>query len=71
MNWCMLSLLSKLALFRDLFGRRRSRFPLFRRNQPVVTPKRGGMAVGTLAAIALPFIVRKLRARRAPYGPAY
>jgi hypothetical protein len=51
-----------LHLLRNLFGQRRSRFG-FGRRDPVVTPRRGGMALGTLAAIAAPFIIKKLRAR--------
>jgi hypothetical protein len=52
----------KMSLFRNLFGRR-SRFS-FRRRQPIVTPRRGGFAFGTLAAIIAPFLVRRFRQRR-------
>ena len=31
----------------------------------MVTPRRAGMGLGTLAAIAAPFVLRRLRARRA------
>jgi hypothetical protein len=62
-----------LNLLRNLFGRRQSRFGGFgRRQNALVTPRRGGMALGTLASIAAPFIIRKMRARRAErtYGSA-
>ena len=58
-----------MSLLRNLFGRRRSRFsnfPLFRRRQQhALTPKRGGIAMGTLLSLAAPFIVRKIQQRRA------
>jgi hypothetical protein len=63
-----------LSLFRNLFGRP-SRFRRFGFGRdPVVTPRRGGVALGSLAALAVPFIIRKLMARRAERpitGPAY
>jgi hypothetical protein len=53
------------SFLRNLFGRpsRFSRFGFGR--QPYVTPRRGGIGLGALAALAAPFIIRKLRARRA------
>lgn len=42
------------SFFGNLFGRRRS----------AVTPKRGGIALGSLLSIAAPFVIRKLMARR-------
>jgi hypothetical protein len=67
------------SLFRNLFGSRRRGFnPFHRRSRSfgsMANNHRGGMALGSLAALAAPFIVRKLRARhaqRAAYGsPAY
>ena len=69
-----------LSLFRDLFGRRSRRFGRFgglnRRSHALsrtMDRRRGGMTLGTLAALAAPFIIRKLRERRAmrAYGGAY
>lgn len=57
-----------MSFFSNLFGRP-SRFNIFNRRSPVVTPRRAGMGFGTLAAIAAPFVLRKLMARRRT--PAY
>jgi len=56
-----------MSLLGNLFGRRRTSFcdDLFARRQSMVTPRRAGMGLGTLAAIAAPFVLRRLRARRA------
>jgi hypothetical protein len=61
-----------MSFLRNLFGRRRSRFSNFRSS--VLTPRGGGIGLGTLAALAAPFIIRRMRARRAEqsnYGAAY
>jgi hypothetical protein len=54
-----------MAMLRNLFGRpsRFARFGIGR--QPLVTPRRGGIGLGALAALAAPFIIRRMRARRA------
>jgi len=55
-----------LNLLRALFlGRSRGFGPFKRRVDPVVTPRRGGMALGTIATLLAPFLLRKLSARRA------
>jgi hypothetical protein len=59
-----------MSLFRNLFGRRSRGFnPFARFSRPSfphnVNRRQGGMALGALTALAAPFIVRKLRARRA------
>jgi hypothetical protein len=66
------------SLFRNLFGRRSRSFNPFRRKHSGLTRTlgnhRGGVALGTLATIAVPFIIRKLRerhAQRVQAGAAY
>jgi hypothetical protein len=58
-----------MSLFRNLFGSRRRGFNPFQRRQrgfgPMINNHRGGTALASLAALAAPFIVRKLRARHA------
>jgi len=49
---------------RNMFDRRSNRFGLFGNRRSALTPKRGGIALGTLASIAAPFIIRKVMARR-------
>jgi len=53
-----------MSFLRNLFGRpsRFSRFGFGR--QPYVTPRRGGIGLGALAMLAMPFVIRRLRARR-------
>lgn len=62
-----------LDILKNLFIARQSRglFGLGRR-APMrgLTAGRGGMALGTLAAIAAPFVLRKLAAHRAQRTPA-
>jgi hypothetical protein len=64
-------------LLRNLFGRRSRGFNPFQRRQSAlgrtVGEHRGSMALGTLASIAAPFVIRKLMQRRAQrgYGAAY
>lgn len=69
-----------MSFLENLFGRRSRGFGRFGRSgrrQNALTRtfgnRRGGMALGTLAAIAAPFIMRKLRHRRAEhaYSGAY
>jgi hypothetical protein len=64
-----------LNLFKNLFGGRRRRFGRFGRSNNLARTfgrHRGGFGLGSLAAIAAPFLIRKLRSRRANhYGPAY
>lgn len=64
-----------LSILKNLFLRNHSRgtglFGLGRRAPTHgLTGRRGGMAFGTLAAIAAPFVLRKLQARRAHRTPA-
>lgn len=47
------------------FLQRRSRFGRVGQLAGRVGPKRGGIALGALVSLAIPFIVRKLQARRA------
>jgi hypothetical protein len=58
-----------LAFLRNLFGHRPSRFERFRTGSTSlahrVGGRRGGIALGTLATIAAPFIIKKIRARMA------
>ncbi|HUS28797.1 MAG TPA: hypothetical protein VMZ53_09810 [Kofleriaceae bacterium] len=55
-----------LKLLANLFGRRSSRFNRFGfGRQPLLTPRRGGIGLGTLAAVAAPYIIRKVMQRRA------
>jgi len=45
-----------------------------RRNQYALDRRRGGMALGTIASLAAPFIIRKVmqrRSQRAYAAPAY
>jgi hypothetical protein len=64
-----------LNLFRNLFGRRRRGFGRFGRSNNLARTfgrHRGGFGLGSLAAIAAPFLIRKMRSRRSNnYGPAY
>jgi hypothetical protein len=66
-----------LSFLNNLFGRRSRGFARFGRRQNnlahTLGGRRGGMALGTLASIAAPFVIRKLMARRAQrtYGAAY
>ena len=53
-----------MKFFNNLFGGRNTGF-FGRRREPAVTPRRGGMALGTLAAIAAPFLIKRWRANRA------
>jgi hypothetical protein len=55
------------------FLRRRSRFGRFGELAGRVGPRRGGFALGGLLSLALPFVIRKLMARRAdrPAQPAF
>jgi hypothetical protein len=52
---------------RNLFpSRRRSRFDrMFGRNERALTPRRGGIALGSLLSLAAPFIINRMRQRRA------
>jgi hypothetical protein len=65
------------SLLSSLFGRRSRRTGLFGRRSNNVGRTIGnhprGIALGTLASIAAPFIARKLMARRQQraYGPGY
>ena len=64
-----------LTILKNLFLARQSRgtglFGLGRRAPARgLTAGRGGMALGTLAAIAAPFVLRKIQARRAQRMPA-
>ncbi len=52
-----------LSFIKNLFGRQQRGF--FGRNAQRVNNHRGGVALGTLGAIAAPFVIRKLRARMA------
>jgi hypothetical protein len=58
-----------LNLIRNFFAPRQRGFHPFRRRQTglahTMGAHRGGVALGTLATVAAPFIVRKLMARRA------
>jgi hypothetical protein len=55
-----------LSFLRNLFGRQTRRSGWFgRERQTPAYGRRGGMALGTLASIAAPFVIRKLLARRA------
>jgi hypothetical protein len=47
------------------FLKRRSRFGRVGQLAGRVGPKRGGIALGSLLTLAIPFIIRKVRARRA------
>jgi hypothetical protein len=68
-----------LSLFKNLFGRRSHRFGglgFGRRHNTFaqsMNRHRGGIGLGTLAAVAAPLLVRKLRSRRAMHaqGAAY
>jgi hypothetical protein len=65
-----------MQIFRMLFGgRSRGIGGLLGRRQPglaqQVGARRGGMALGTIATIAAPFVIRKLMERRAQRQPAY
>jgi hypothetical protein len=66
-----------MSLFSNLFGRRSRRRGLFGRRSNnfgrTIGNHRRGLALGTLASIAAPFIVRKLMVRRQQraYAPAY
>ena len=53
-----------LSFIKNLFGRRQQP-GFFGRNAQRVNNHRGGVALGTLGAIAAPFVIRKLRARMA------
>jgi hypothetical protein len=53
-----------MNFLRNLFGRP-TRFQRLMGRQPLVTPRRGGIGLGTIAMIAAPFIIRRMRARRA------
>jgi hypothetical protein len=59
MTHCMLSILSRIFGRPSFFNR------LGLGRAPLVTPKRGGIGLGTLAALAAPFVIRRLMARRA------
>jgi hypothetical protein len=55
-----------LSFLRNLFGHRPTRFERFRTGAgSMMHGRRGGMALGTLATIAAPFIIRKLKGRMA------
>lgn len=58
-----------LALLANLFGRRQSRFGAFRNRTGnfarSIGPRRGGIGLGALASIAAPFIINRMRQRRA------
>jgi len=58
-----------MSLLRNLFFGRPSWFGL-RRQQPAITPRRGGIAFGSLLALVAPFLLRRLRARQ-PQRAAY
>jgi hypothetical protein len=63
-----------MRLLNNLFRRRSRDFGLFRRRTSYeLDRKRSGIALGTLASLAMPFIIRKLMARRTQraYGAAY
>jgi hypothetical protein len=64
-----------MTLLRNLFGHRSRGFGPFRRRSRGLELNRrnGGITLGTIAMLAAPFIVRKLKARRAQgaYGAAY
>jgi hypothetical protein len=53
-----------LSFIKNLFGQRQ-RSGFFRREAPMSNGRRGGIALGTLATIAAPFVIRKLRSRMA------
>lgn len=58
-----------MSFLKNLFDRRSSRFNIFARRSSRfadrMTPRNGGIALGTIATLAAPFVVRKLMARRA------
>jgi hypothetical protein len=53
-----------LNLFRNLFGRRRRGFGRSNNLARTFGRHRGGFGLGSLAAIAAPFLIRKMRSRR-------
>jgi hypothetical protein len=62
-----------MSFLKNLFARRPSRFERFRGG---VNNHRGGVALGALASIAAPFVIKKVRTRMAqrqaqPQGAAY
>jgi hypothetical protein len=68
----MHQVMRKLSSFLP-FLKRRSRFGRVGQLAGRVGPKRGGLAMGGLLTLALPFIVRKIQSRRAARAqvPAY
>lgn len=60
------ALTGMLSFLRNIFGRSSRRSGWFGRDrQAPAYGRRGGIAFGTLASIAAPFVIRKLLARRA------
>ncbi|HSD90127.1 MAG TPA: hypothetical protein VLB44_21500 [Kofleriaceae bacterium] len=63
-----------MSFFKNLFGRRSRRFNLFRRRShrfaDNINPRTGGIALGAMATLAAPFVIRKLMARRAEQDQA-
>ena len=62
-----------MSLFKNLFAPRSRGWNPFARRTTFAQDHRRGMALGTLASLAAPFIIRKLMARRQQrgFGPAY
>jgi hypothetical protein len=66
-----------MSFLNHLFGRRSRRFGVFGRRShrfaDNLNARNGGIALGALATLAVPFVIRKLMARRAAeeqYGTA-
>jgi hypothetical protein len=57
-----------MSLLNNLFGRRHRRFGGFGRRSHHLDRRSGGMALGSIAALAAPFVIRKLRQRRAHHA---
>ena len=57
-----------LSMLKNLFGHKSRGFGRFGRRQSGIGRmfgnRRGGMALGSIAALAAPFVMRKLRSRR-------